>query len=602
MCVRRGGPAHSGRRRATAGPVARAGLASVLVVAVLAAAVMAGGPPGAVAELLLPPGSVVAGPVFRRDGSAVAGIATGADANAYLFSVPPTASFRDASGAAVVHTGRDIQLVRFYTAGVTSPLGSFVVRPDVVRGLSPEQVRDVLALPYLPDSLTIVRVPAGTCVLSGTAGPITGSFPADPPAIPTPGPWGRGGGEQSYLIGRTASADCAGAAFLPGSAYVNRQPIGDRALAYAPAAGGGNAGAVAGMLDALPAPVPYGDLAGVYDSLDLLNIGDPAPLRSALGQISGEGYAGFATVELKGVELFSDRLLDRLAEARGAGDPAAGSPLRAWLSGFGGRGEASGGGGHDVAYGVAGTAFGVDYRVGRRLVVGAGLGYARAGFDLDGLSDSGSVDTYAVAVYAGYARGPWHLDGALGYAAHAGELARSIVFPGVQRLATGDADAGTAFAAIEAGHGIALHRSLEVTPFLRLRAATVFQDGVSETGAGALNLAVQEQELSSVRGILGGRLDWLAPLPEERRLRLTLRAGWAHEYADGTRDVTAGLAGQPGGGFTVEGAEPARDSAVLGLGARLSVGPGVSLAAGYDAELAAGDSTHAVSLGLAVFW
>lgn len=579
----------------------RAARRSALAAAVLAAA-LAAGPTRVAAELLLPPGTVAGGPVFRRDGTAVAGIATGADANAYLFSVPPTASFLDASGAAVVHTGQDIQLVRFYTAGVTSPLGSFVARPDVVRGLSAEQVRDVLALPYLPDSLTIVRVPAGTCVLSGTAGPITGSFPAAPPAIPTPGPWGRGGAEQSYLIGRTASADCAGAGFLPASAYVNRQLIGDRVLAYAPAAGVGNAGVVAGMLDALPAPVPYGDLAGVYDSLDLLNFGDPAPLRTALRQISGEGYAGFATVELRGVELLSDRLLDRLPEARAAGAPAAGSPLRLWLGGFGGRGEASGGGGYDVAHDVAGAVIGVDYRVDHGLIVGAGLGYARAGFDLDGLSDSGSVDTYAVAVYAGHARGPWRLDGALGYAAHAGELDRSIVFPGVQRLATGDADAGTVFAAAEAGYGIALDRTLEVTPYLRLRAAAVFQDGVSETGAGALNLVVQEQEVSSVRGILGGRLDWLVPLADERPLRLALQAGWAHEYADPTRDVTVGLAGQPGGGYTVQGAEPARDSAVLGLGARLSAGPGIDLSARYDAEIAAGDAAHSVSLGLAVSW
>jgi len=82
----------------------------------------------------------------------------------------------------VIRTSSPTQYVRAYTAGVTNPVGGFVAGSDTVRGLAAAQVRDVLALPFLPDSLTIVQVPAGTCMIVGQAAPILCSFAANPPS------------------------------------------------------------------------------------------------------------------------------------------------------------------------------------------------------------------------------------------------------------------------------------------------------------------------------------------------------------------------------------------------------------------------------------
>ena len=46
-----------------------------------------------VGGMIVPDGQVVSGPVFRRNGTTVPSITTGADANTYIFSTPPTASF-----------------------------------------------------------------------------------------------------------------------------------------------------------------------------------------------------------------------------------------------------------------------------------------------------------------------------------------------------------------------------------------------------------------------------------------------------------------------------------------------------------------------------
>ena len=61
--------------------------------------------------------------------------------------------------------------------------------------MTPEQLRDRFALPFLPDSVTNVLIPTGTCLLSGIAGPIVAS--QEVPA----GFWGFGGAQQTRVIG-----------------------------------------------------------------------------------------------------------------------------------------------------------------------------------------------------------------------------------------------------------------------------------------------------------------------------------------------------------------------------------------------------------------
>ncbi len=153
-------------------------------------------------------------------------VRTGADANAYIFSTAPTESFVNSAAAAVVRTTADTQYVRVSPKGTTRPVGGFIAGSDTVRGMTAAEIKDRLALPYLPDLLTIVRVPAGTCILTGSGAPILGNFPRQSPSIPVGGPWGSGGTAQSLLIGRTDDPNCANPQFLPSDAYTNRQLIG----------------------------------------------------------------------------------------------------------------------------------------------------------------------------------------------------------------------------------------------------------------------------------------------------------------------------------------------------------------------------------------
>lgn len=46
-----------------------------------------------------------------------------------------------------------ILYARVYTQGITNPVGGFIAPANTIRGLDVHQICDVLALPFLPDSL-----------------------------------------------------------------------------------------------------------------------------------------------------------------------------------------------------------------------------------------------------------------------------------------------------------------------------------------------------------------------------------------------------------------------------------------------------------------
>jgi uncharacterized protein with beta-barrel porin domain len=63
-----------------------------------------------------------------------------------------------------------------------------------------------------------------------------------------------------------------------------------------------------------------------------------------------------------------------------------------------------------------------------------------------------------------------------------------------------------------------------------------------------------------------------------------LRLAWAHD-SDTARAITAAFQMPPGAAFTVNGAEPDADSALVSAGAELRLRSGVSLAARFEGRV-----------------
>ena len=199
----------------------------------------------------------------------------------------------------------------------------------------------------------------------------------------------------------------------------------------------------------------------------------------------------------------------------------------------------------------------------------------------------------------------FYADVLAGYAYFNNQLQRQILIPGLQqRTASGSTGANQFLGQVEAGYklGVYAPAAATITPFGRFQVSSVTQNGFTESGANSLNLNVARQTTNSLRTTLGADFAGAVGLGNERKLDLALRLGWLHEFADTGRPITAAFAGAPANSFTVFGATPLRNSAVVGFSASTAIAAATSVYLRYDGELASGTDNHALNVGLRISW
>ena len=370
-----------------------------------------------------------------------------------------------------------------------------------------------------------------------------------------------------------------------------------------------NQRAVGGALDAIAAG---GDVDGLITTVANLQ---PSQGAAAFDALSGQPYADFGTVNVQASQLFMNSVGRQMAGRRGASlgappsvalagaceaacDADAVTPSRfsAWLGGIGSTGGVDGdGNAADLCYTLGGTAFGVDYRLDPRLLVGIAGGYVGGSQSVDGFRGDGHTDALSVALYGSFTQGAFYADALAGYANASNDMQRKVSLPGMESAsASGDTSANQFLGQIEAGYriGLGLPADASITPFGRLQIASVHQDGFTETGGSDFNLDVELQTTTSVRSTFGADLAAGFDLGGGLPLDVGVRVGWMHEFADTDRPITAAFAGASGPEFTVSGATAARDSAVIGFSAATEIADNTSLSVGYDGEVGGSTDNH----------
>ena len=258
-----------------------------------------------------------------------------------------------------------------------------------------------------------------------------------------------------------------------------------------------------------------------------------------------------------------------------------------------------------LTYNAGGFAAGADYRFDPRFLAGFALGYVSGNQWASGFSGQGTTSSYQASLYASFTQGAFYLDGLAGYGYNDNQMTRQIVLPNLAaRLAQGRTGANQLLGQLEAGYRVGIHEqtAASVTPFARFQGSTNSQFGFTESGAGSLNLNVAPQTTGSARSTLGAEFAGAFGPDGREKLAVQIRLGWAHEYADTTRPVTASFAGAPGANFTVFGAAPQRDGAAFSLAANTVVAPGTSLYVRYDGETGSGITNHVLNGGLRLTW
>ena len=278
----------------------------------------------------------------------------------------------------------------------------------------------------------------------------------------------------------------------------------------------------------------------------------------------------------------------------------------AWGGAVGGTGTIAG---NDNAgtftYSVGGFSGGLDRKFGDSFLAGVTVGYQTGG-QWTGAFDGRSVtDAIQAGLYGSFLQGPLYVDAIAAYGYSSNQLWRNINIPGLQpRTAYGNGGANQFLGQLETGWRFDLGGTPNyfVTPFGLIQGSVSSQNAFTETGAQSLNLSVAQQTTSSLRTIFGAQLGAALDVGLRDKIAAQLRFGWSHEYSDTARPVTASFVGAPGVPFTVFGAAPTRDGAVIGFSASTAIAEAMGVYVRYEGTISGQDSSHALTAGLRMTW
>jgi outer membrane autotransporter protein len=265
-----------------------------------------------------------------------------------------------------------------------------------------------------------------------------------------------------------------------------------------------------------------------------------------------------------------------------------------WGGSYGGTNRTTGdpvvAGSHDLSARAVGIAAGLDYHFTRDTVAGFALAGGGTGWSLaDGLG-GGKSDAFQAGLYGATKYGSAYLAAAFAFTNHWMSTDR-LAFAGDHLTASfnaqsygGRMEGGYRFGTLYGG----------ITPYAAIQAQSFHTAGYSEAGviANGFALAFNGRDATDTRSELGARFDRTLALYTDAALSFRGRLAWAHDWVS---DPTLAAAFQtlPGASFIVNGATPARDSALVSAGTEYRLANGVTLSGKFDGEFAAHSSTYA---------
>jgi autotransporter-associated beta strand protein len=276
--------------------------------------------------------------------------------------------------------------------------------------------------------------------------------------------------------------------------------------------------------------------------------------------------------------------------------PAFGQRWSAWGTGFGGYNQTNGdpavAGTNNVTARTFGFAAGMDYHFSPDTVAGFALAGAGTNWGLANALGGGRSDAFQAGVYGITRAGPAYLAAAAAFANHWMTTNRLAPF-GDQLSASFNAQSYGG--RVEGGYrfGLPAFGVIGVTPYAAVQAQSFHTPSYSETDPAGLGFGLSYNAMNGTdtRSEFGARFDDLTLLGT-MPLLLRARAAWAHDWVSNPA-LGAVFQALPGASFTVNGAAPPKDSALISGGPELSVAPNWSLAAKFYGEFASGAQTYA---------
>ena len=209
-----------------------------------------------------------------------------------------------------------------------------------------------------------------------------------------------------------------------------------------------------------------------------------------------------------------------------------------------------------------GLSFGADTRLDSAWIVGGAFTYADTGVALQDVhsGDSSNIKTYQVTGYASRNFDTWYAEGMLAYAQQHFNSVRDTTVSGVAQSTY----QGSQWAArATAGLPLALNADVTMTPTMGLELNYQRQNGYTESGAGALSMAVDGYASNRVRSVIGTTVASQMAMGNGAMLKPSMHLVWRHQFHSGGIDTTATFAGG-GPSFTTPGQSAARNTVTFG--------------------------------------
>jgi autotransporter-associated beta strand protein len=279
-----------------------------------------------------------------------------------------------------------------------------------------------------------------------------------------------------------------------------------------------------------------------------------------------------------------------------------------WGGAYGGSNRTSGdpavAGTHDLSARAGGVAAGLDYRLTSNTVVGFALAGGATNWSLANGLGGGSSDAFQLGFYGATRAGAAYLAGGFAYTSHWLSTDR-FAFAGDHLTASFNAQSFGA--RVEGGYRFAPAGvgGVGITPYAAVQAQSFRTPNYSETdvNGGGFALAFNARTATATRSEFGARFDYVVPFYLYHNAVLTLRGklAWAHDWITDPM-LAAVFQALPGASFIVNGATPAKDSALASAGAELRMANGVSLLGKLDGEFAGHSNTYAGTGTVRVSW
>lgn len=221
-----------------------------------------------------------------------------------------------------------------------------------------------------------------------------------------------------------------------------------------------------------------------------------------------------------------------------------------------------------------GLAMGIDHKFSYDITAGLAFGYTRTNVDQKDFraGDTANTDSYNIVAYASKDFERAYVEGAVSYAHHDTDSTRAAA---VGRTAHAEIDANQYTGHLSAGYRFNVKDKATVTPFLALDYTHLAQDAYTETGAGAINLQVDE--LSTNRTTFGGGLRVGTKIDNaSTTLRPELKLAAYHISGGTNTDIAAQYVGG-GAKFVTPGTDLNNMMYNVGLGLKAQINEATSL-------------------------